>query len=88
VLGLLVHRVFQFQLNSAAWGYFRKLTLTTVVAVGTAGFLFLITRDISPELHALLSGGFGTDRLFRHGQLFQVLEEIVTWRWITMKLCA
>jgi putative peptidoglycan lipid II flippase len=60
VLGWLVHRVFQFQLSSAAWGYFRKLTLTTVVAVGTAGFLVLITRGASPELTLLLSGGFGT----------------------------
>jgi putative peptidoglycan lipid II flippase len=60
VLGWLVQRVFHFQLSSAVWGYFRKLALTTVVAVGTAAFLLLITRDARPELTLLLSGGFGT----------------------------
>jgi len=60
VLGWLVQRVFQFQLSSAAWHYFWKLALTTVVAVGTAGFLVLITRGARPELTLLLSGGFGT----------------------------
>jgi putative peptidoglycan lipid II flippase len=60
VLGLLVHRLFHFQLSAADWQYFKKLTLTTIVALGTAGFLVMVTRDIRPELTLILSGGFGT----------------------------
>jgi putative peptidoglycan lipid II flippase len=60
VLGLLVHRLFHFQLSAADWQYFKKLTLTTIVALGTAGFLVMVTRDIRPEFTLLLSGGFGT----------------------------
>jgi putative peptidoglycan lipid II flippase len=60
VLGWLVHRVFHFQITRTAWQYFKKLIVTTIVAVGTAGFLAVITRDSRPEFTLLLSGGFGT----------------------------
>jgi putative peptidoglycan lipid II flippase len=59
ILGWLVHQAFNFQINRMAWQYIKVLTLTTVVAVGTAGFLAAMTRDAKPEFTLLISGGFG-----------------------------
>jgi putative peptidoglycan lipid II flippase len=60
VLGALVHRDLHFQLNRTVWQYMKKLTVTTVIAIGTVGLLAAITQDSRPEFTLLMSGGFGT----------------------------